>query len=177
MKITADSVDVSLTGNCGCPSCIRSFAYLENTIGYYEISNAGADSLLTGPGPDGSAATPGSPIWISITIGASTVVGTVNVEELCGAETSVPQVIGFIAVTSSTLPKWWAGSRPLVDVSVFLRKLPTVNAIFQAADIRISTKELASSGELVPSPELPSLALVGSGMITLALVLRRRVKS
>jgi len=97
--------------------------------------------------------------------------GTWDLATLSGGTTRVPQFIGSLLVTSGTNQfESWGGTTLLGDFTVNLGSHETVSQIFQT-DGRTSGK--VSSGELVPTPEPGTLGLLGSGVLTLAGLLRR----
>ena len=97
--------------------------------------------------------------------------GTWDLDSLSSGTTRVPQFIGSLLVTSGTNQfESWGGTTLLGDFTVNLGSHETVSQIFQT-DGRTSGK--VSSGELVPTPEPGTLGLLGSGVLTLAGLLRR----
>ena len=101
---------------------------------------------------------------------------TLLLTDLFGATTSAPTFEGSFASVTSAGPylssDFPSGISGTLDFTVKLFGAPTVGALSSGQQ----TKGYTSSGELVPSPEPSSLALVGAGVLSLAGFIRRKIK-
>jgi hypothetical protein len=177
-------VQVSFTGNCGegGSNCVSGLGLYGTDEGSYKMWITGGTPLLTPPdsfavyGVNLNAAT--VHFWMKLTTGGSgTLTGTVNLEQLSGGSTRVPEFLGdFTAstVSGAFLSSFAPGVTTPGDFSVFLPNTVNVDHVF-GGKRGAYVQGPISSGELLPTPEPASLGLLGTGLLTMAGVIRRRL--
>lgn len=177
-------INVSFTGNsgqCGHANCVGGAALLDlgtsQTLGSYTMWMTGGPLSLTGGPSDFTAMKGSSAIYLEVKLGSNGSLGdlitTISLDTLTGGSTNTPQLSGDFWASTSTLgfTKYFVNGVPgEIDFTV---KLPPNSSLGPNGS---TVSGYLSSGELVPSvPEPGTIALLGSGIIGLAGVIRRRM--
>lgn len=155
---------------------LSGFAYYGANVGTYTMDmisgRSGAPSL--GAPTDGiyPINMNGNTIDFTFDYGSSFLDGTVDLLNVTDG-TNVPRFIGGLQITSSNIPGFVDGSYAPLDFNIFLGNNPTIDQVYSGS--AHSTEGPISSGELLPTPEPSSIALLGSGVLGLAGVLRRKL--
>lgn len=182
------SVSVNFTGHStGCPNahCVSGAAILDlgtgllgsQIPGKYWMWIVGSPITLTG-GPSDYTVTSSGTIYLDVKLGSSGSLGnlltTVTLDDLTGGGGRYPQFDGeFVTITStndfaSLFPPKIEGT---IDYTV---KLPP-NSGFKPKPRGASVSGYISSGEVdSPVPEPGTLALLGTGILSLAGLIRRK---
>lgn len=129
---------------------VSGLAYLGNTAGTFTLSDL---SVSFGPHSPSEFPT-GSPVF-TVTIGSDTVTGWLSITEVVPINNMLIFFYGTDNITSSNFPGYGVGAAIPFDFTT------------RSGDI--------SSGELVPTPEPGTIALVGSGLLAVAGLLRRKL--
>lgn len=183
------AIDVSLTGTtagCGHPNCTSGSAILDEgngniTGGMYWMWFTGGPATLSGGPTDYTANMAGSTLFMQIGLGPhgngslGMVYGTVVLTDLTGGSTATPKFDGIFTVLSSTGllgPLFNVGGVTSMDFTVNLGPAKSFNPILHGPTI----DGYVSSGELLPTPEPGTLALMGTGILSLAGVIRRKLR-
>jgi len=184
-NVHGDTKDVqfSFTGNCkeGGNNCVSGSGLYGTDVGSYKMWITGGSPLLTSPdsfdvyGVNLNAAT--VHFWMKLMTGGSgTLTGTVNLEQLSGGSIREPELLGgFTATTVSGafLSSFSPGITTPGDFTVFLNNTINVDQVFGGKK-GAHVQGPISSGEILPTPEPANLGLVGTGLLMMAGVIRRR---
>jgi len=170
-------VNVALSGTCGIHSnCISGAALLEPfpTLGTYQLWMVGGPGTLTlSSGPGNYAFGTGPTLWLSATFGGNTLLTQLTLDDLFGGTGKAPSFEGtFGSTTGSAIPGFPLGVNGSIDFAVRLQGSSSIATLGSGS----TAKGFLSSGELVPTPEPGTLALLGTGIVGLAGAIRRRMK-
>ena len=176
---TGETVNLVGTGGfCGSTNrCVSGYGLYGSTLGHYTMSITGADPTLGTPTLDTYPVINGNEFNFTFSILGSTLNGTWNFTDLSGGSTRAPEFIGTFDVSKSSTGIFavWGGQTLNGDFTVNLQGTKTVSKIF--ANKGESTTGGVSSGEIIPAvPEPASLGLVGSGLLAMAGLLKRRLR-
>jgi len=119
----------------------------------------------------------GTTINFQFSAGSDYLDGTVNLQTLTGG-TQILNFVGLLSITSSDLPGYPAmcGASPCVSEIDFAINLGSDYSLEQVySGSQQSTQGYLSSGQVSPVPEPGSMVLFGSGVVSLAGLLRRRL--
>jgi PEP-CTERM motif len=186
---TSGQIDFTLTGlssACGHANCVSGSAALDDglgnlTGGKYWMWLTGGPPNLTG-GPNNFVADMGtSTLYMQVGLGPhgdgtlGQIYGTVALTGASGGGTSTPTFNGMFTTitTSGALSLLFpAGSRTELDFTLNLGPATTFVVLQNGPTI----SGYVSSGELTPTPEPGTLALMGTGVLGLAGAIRRRLR-
>jgi hypothetical protein len=179
---TTTAANVRFTGTtCSKGTdCVAGFGLYGADLGSYQIWITGGNLSLGQPTGDTYPVISGNAIVnFYFTLGAAgSLQGTLGLQELIGGSTKAPEFLG--SFTASAASGVFAGAFPLgvaadTDFTVHMGNAKSVNQIYHANGI--SSSGYLSSGEVVaPTPEPATLGLLGSGMLTMAGLLKRRLQ-
>jgi hypothetical protein len=171
---------LSFIGSCGASNCVQGDVYVGTHAGSYDFWITGNNPILTATADPSLFAVNmnGGTINFSFDIGKSTLTGTIVLTTLKDGS-DAPQFLGTLTVSNSTgrfASLWSAGSVVPLDFTVSLPNgSPYVDQV--VAGLSGNTSGSISSGEvLVTTPEPASIALIGSGLLAIGSVLKRRMK-
>ncbi|MGB8771607.1 MAG: PEP-CTERM sorting domain-containing protein [Candidatus Korobacteraceae bacterium] len=175
----SNSAEVAFVGSCSQnpTNCLSGYAYDGANVGTYSmwfVSGRGAgDMSLGSPTNDVYPINmDGSVIDFAVSFGSSFIDGTVDLFNVTDG-TNVPRFIGGLDITSSNVPGFTNGGYSDLDFNIFLGNNPTITQVYSGQ--AQFTEGPISAGELQPVPEPSSIALLGSGVLGLAGVLRRKL--
>lgn len=153
------------------------------TLGKYQIVQSGSGSpILTNTFFDVYSVNMGSAVLtFSMVLSDaqhSSITGILDLETLIGGSTKAPEFIGTFSTTSEsgvfTDGQYLIGGKNPMDLTVNLHaSKSTVNDVYNGT--AQSAKGPISSGEIPGVPEPATLGLLGSGLLTIAGLLRRRI--
>jgi hypothetical protein len=169
-------VNFGFSGTCGIHSnCLSGNALLEPsaTLGTYQMWMAGGPDTLTGGPSDYTVGMP-FPVWLSVTFGGNTLTTQLTLIDVFGGTGKAPSFEGNFgsATTTGTIAGFPNGVSGTIDFAVRLQGAPSISTLGSGSTV----KGFLSSGELVPTPEPGTLALLGTGIVGLAGAIRRRIK-
>ncbi len=172
---SSPQVIFAFTGTCGTHSnCISGHALLDpaGIVGTYQLWMAGSPQTLTG-GPSDYAVGMSFPMWLYADFsgaGYGTLLTQVDLTNAFGGTSGAPSFEGTFGNSTSTIPAF--GLSGTIDFTVKLQGSPSISTLGSGTTV----KGFLSSGELVPTPEPASLALLGTGVLGLAGLIRRKMK-
>jgi hypothetical protein len=110
---------------------------------------------------------------------ANELMGVATLTDLVGANTVAPELIGTLSIQTSTgifAPQFAVNTTADLDFSLNLTgsHTRTIQTVFFGVT-GTTTQGPISSGEILPTPEPGSLALLGTGLLGIAGVLKRRL--
>jgi hypothetical protein len=162
---------------------VSGFGLYGSTLGTYKLKETGSGNpTLTNQVFDIYSVNMGSSVinfsFVLMDNAHSTITGTVDLETLIGGSTRAPEFIGtFTPVTETGVfigAGYPIGSHLAMDLTVSLHsKTTTVNDVY--AGLSSSVSGPISSGEIPAVPEPTTLGLLGSGLLTVAGLLKRRM--
>jgi hypothetical protein len=176
------AIDFSLTGTtCGHPNCVSGAGALDDgngnlTVGKYSMWLNNGPAYLTGGPIDFTAVMGTSTLWLNFSLngGLGSVKGTVVLTDLTGGATSTPKFDGMFTISSSSgmlSMLYPVGTTAPLDFTVNLSPATTFAPRHNGPTIF----GYVSSGEIPAVPEPGTLALMGTGVLGLASVIRRRM--
>ncbi len=166
-------------GQCGHASCVSGNILLEPQvmIGQYWMWMTGSPTLSGGPS-DYTINMNGGAVYIALTLVgyADTLTANLNLTDLRAGMSGTPLFDGTFWNTSSA-GTYLAGDFPsgvsgAIDFTVRLNGGSRVGTLGNGQQV----VGAVSSGEMVPLPEPSSLALVGTGVLGLAGLIRRKMR-
>jgi len=178
--VGTETATMSFLGSCGATAnCISGEAYIGAEAGKYDMWITGNNPLITTTAsPDVFAVNMnGGTMNFSFSIGSDSLAGTIQLTTLKDG-TANPQVIGTLTVSSATglfAALWKAGNVVPLDMTIYLGNNPFVGGVVTSGN-GSSTSGVISSGEIVSAPEPTSIALIGSGLLAIGTVLKRRLR-
>jgi hypothetical protein len=177
----AGQTQVALVGSCGQTNCVQGYGYLAAQAGTYDMWITGNNPLVSATANPSVYAVNmnGGTLNFSFAIGQSSFTGTIQLTTLKDG-TIAPQFLGSLTVLNSSgifASLWSAGNVVPLDFTV---TLPQGSALVDqvVAGTAGSTSGTLSSGEIlaVTAPEPTSIALIGSGLLAVGGVLKRRMR-
>ena len=175
---TGGNVNVTLSGDCGKgpADCLSGFAYYGNLVGDYAM-------WLSGPGGPPTLGAPtgnlypidmdGATLNFSTTIQSYFVNGLISLMEVNGG-TKTPTFEGILDITDSNFPGYPIGDKLSFDFTINLTDNPSLEDVYSGKYSK--TSGYLSSGQIPPSvPEPGSFLLLGSGVVGIAGLLRRKL--
>jgi len=177
----AGQTQLALVGSCGQASCVQGYGYLGAQVGTYDMWITGNNPLLSATSNPNIFAVNmnGGTLNFSFAIGQSSITGAIQLTTLKDG-TNAPQFLGSLTVLNSSgvfASLWKAGNVVPLDLTV---SLPQGSALVDqvVAGTAGSTSGTLSSGEIlaVTAPEPTSIALIGSGLLAIGGVLKRRLR-
>jgi uncharacterized low-complexity protein len=166
-------------GSCGEGNCIQGDAYLGANAGTHHMWIADNDPLISAtPDPNIFAVNmKGGTLNFSFATGSGPIQGTTQLTVLRDG-TNAPQFLGPLQLsrTSGVFASLWkAGS--IVPLSATLPS-PRGSALVQQviSGLAGSTSVAIAGGGFLTAPEPASIALIGSGLLALGGVLKRRLR-
>jgi PEP-CTERM motif len=168
---------------CGHAHCISGNALLDPQAinGQYTMWMVGSNPTLTGSPNDYTINQGSTAIWLEVKLGTNGSLGDLIVSmalsDMYGGTSPYPTLGGTIATTTSTLDflaDFSPTSTGTIDYTLNLGNKKTVASLTNGQ----KTFGYLSSGEVVPTlPEPSSLALLGSGVLGIAGIIRRKIKA
>jgi hypothetical protein len=180
----AGQTQMSFVGSCGQSNCIQGDAYFGSKVGNFDMWITGNNPLISATSDPNVFAVNmnGGALNFSFDFGKnSSITGTIQLTMVKDG-TDAPQFLGTLTVSSSSgifAALWKAGNVVPLDFTV---SLPCGSAHIDqvVAGSAASTSGTFSSGEVlstpVSAPEPTSIALIGSGLLAIGGVLRRRFR-
>jgi hypothetical protein len=172
----AGQTQLSLIGSCSQTNCIQGDAYLGSNVGTYTMWISGNNPIVSATGTPNVFAVNmnGGTMNFNFLSGSSAINGTIQLTSV--ASTSAPQFIGTLTVSGSSgifAALWKAGNVVPLDFTVSLP--PGSSLVSQVVNGQAgSTFGSISSGEILAAPEPATIALIGSGLLAIGGVLKRR---
>lgn len=169
---------ISFVGSCGQSNCVSGNAYFGTDVGTYQMWISGANpSITAGTTPNIYAVNMnGGTLNFSFVVGGSTLTGTIQLAQV--SNTSSPQFIGTMTVTASSgifAALFSAGNVVPLDFTVALGSgSASVGTVLSGG--AGSSSGTLSSGEILPAPEPASIALIGSGLLAVGAVVKKRLR-
>jgi len=184
LMVSSSETIMSLSGSCSQGNaCIQGDAYLGSNAGTYSMWTTGNSPILTLTSTPNVFAVNMNGGAMNFSFGnvSGSFTGLMQLTTL--TNTSSPQFIGNITVTGATgifAALWRAGSVVPLDftISMVPGNVP-IGSGSPSTGTNTVTSATLSSGEILPSspaPEPASIALIGSGLLALGGVLKRRMK-
>jgi PEP-CTERM motif len=171
----------SFTGTvaqCGHANCMSGNALLEpqTMLGKYWMWMTGSPTLMGGPSDYAVNMNGGSiNLAVSLTGFPDTLTTTLDLTDLFGGTSKTPLFDGTFSSTASTgtflAADFPSGVNGSVDFTIRLNR-----SSVSTLGSNQSVSGNVSSGELFPTPEPASLALLGTGVLGLAGMVRRKTK-
>lgn len=178
--VGTETATISFLGSCGATAnCISGEAYVGSKSGKYDMWITGNNPLITTTSsPDVFAVNMnGGTMNFAFSIGSAKLDGTIQLTTLKDG-TANPQVIGTLTVSSATglfAALWKAGNIVPLDMTIYLGNNPFVGGVITSGN-GSGTSGVISSGEIVSAPEPTSIALIGSGLLAVGTMLKRRLR-
>jgi hypothetical protein len=168
------------SGQCGHANCISGNLLLEPQalVGKYTMWMTGSPTLTGGPS-DYVVNMNGGAVWLSlILIGyPDTFTGQLNLTDVFAGTSMTPLFDGTFSTTSSSGVYLGSGFPSGITGIVDFTTRITGGVSIATLGSNQQVPAVISSGELVPSPEPSSLALLGTGILGLAGAVRKKLKS
>jgi hypothetical protein len=169
------NTEVSFLGN------VSGFGLFGGTLGTYQIWQTGSGNpTLTNLFFDIYSVAMGSTVlnFQMVLTDSSTIIGTLSLDELIGGSTRAPEFLGSFTATSVSgqfvNAGYPIGTPTEMDLTVNLHgSTATVSQVYDGT--ASMARGPISSGEIPGVPEPTTLGLLGSGLLTMAGLLKRRV--
>jgi len=181
-SVGGGGAQISFVGSCGMANCVTGDAYLGSSSGQYAMWITGNNPLLSATSDPNIFAVNmnGGTLNFGFSTGGSNyITGTIQLTMLKDG-TNAPQFLGTFTVTNSNgvfASLWKAGNVIPLDMTISLRQgSALVDQV--VAGLASHTSGNVSSGEIlnVTAPEPTSIALIGSGLLTIGGFLKRRLR-
>ncbi len=179
-------VTFGYTGDCGegGNNCVAGFGLYGSTLGTYKMWITGGPPQLTPPnafdiyGVDLHGATMNFSMLLSDSH-SSLLEGVIDLQMLSGGSTRAPEFLGEFTpsfVSGAFSNDFTVGVTGPDDFTITLSKTADVDVVFNSQQKGMSIQGPISSGEILPgTPEPGSLVLMGTGLLSMAALLKRRL--
>ena len=170
-----NNVNFVFTGDCGKggANCLSGYSYFGSDVGNYSMWLVGGPPTLGAPNNGVyPVSMNGSTINFEATAGAYFLDGTVALTLVSGG-TNTPTFNGIMMISGTNLPGYSLGQTE-IDFVINLGENGSLEQVYSGS--RSTTSGYLSSGEVPPSvPEPGSILLLGSGVLGIAGLVRRKL--
>jgi hypothetical protein len=175
---TTTDATAGFAGTCSKGShCVAGLGLYGSQVGNYDIWMTGGTLALSNPVGDTYQVSGPAVVHFFFSLDLSDQVqGTLQLQQMTGGSTVAPEFIGNFTATSASgvfAGLFGIGVPNPADFTVSISKNHTVDQVYKVSGKTITGR--VSSGELLATPEPTTLGLLGSGLLTMAGFLRRRL--